>query len=458
MKKLLLSITLLLSIPAAHAMGPAAYESGAAESSAVAVEMIPVRQAIDRINTRLTNPQITELTRRLQLCADEYDLIAPEIAHTIAQQLLNESATATLSLGEDDDSSTLLNSSSDNTTTSLPVMPVRTTIRATPYAHTIATTEKKVVSDEDEKEGANVRTMPSPRKLGSEDYWEIKKLDLRYECTMGRYDKLKTLLEQNIPHNIINEVFVDNILSNDLPIIKLLLQHGANPNAVNKDGCNLLQNLLKHMYDHETISEIIILLITAGSRVDHKNHNGHTALDLAANYGTHDALYAEENGYTLHRTINHYHHIKSLILQTLCELQAIRQQAEQTLRDAQLPDVLTNLIYEYATLPDRDREITFVNQHWQHIKWKSKLDNFRHSRSLIRGSMNEMLGAHNRPALYSTTITVAILATLIGYAATTNPTTAIATGTASACAAGIIYLLMPLWFDYIFPNGFHRYE
>ena len=394
MKKLFLSLTLLLSIPAAHAMGPAAYESGAAacepdtaessaaaayeprssaESSAVAVEMIPIQQAIDRINTKLTNPQVTELTRRLQLCADENNLIAPTTAHEILRQLLHESSTAILSLDGDDDEK-------------------KDSEECENYQTAIKSKEEKYEN--------------YIQQLTQEEYNEhIKELNNIFVINNNLKEARKKLV-QGLSHTIINELFIAQgirLYTLQSNMTKLLLQHGANPNTVDESGCNLLQMCMTQYLlfsSGRSFSRTCLvvflnktaipLLIKAGLRVDHKNNNGHTLLDLAVNYGTYEALTQEENNNTPFRTTAYYHEIRSLILQTLCEVQAIRQYADKALRDAQLPTVLTNLIYEYATLPDRDKEINFVNQHWQNIKWKSRRDNTRFYTQSITRSLRKI--------------------------------------------------------------------
>ena len=406
MKKLLLSLTLLLSIPAAHAMGPAAYESGAAacesgtaessavatyksdtagssaatayepESSAVAVEMIPVQQAIDSFNIGLTNPQITELTRQLQCCTDENGLIATTTTHVILKHFLNESVAAILSLDDDSSPTDLVSSS----VASLNTMPTETT-----------PTEK---SDE----------LLIKKMLYKQYHNELLEA-LHY----NNLDEAKALLK-SIPQQVINRAFL--VSAGDHPdMVQLLLQHGANPNTTDESGYNVLQTLMKDNSNASSIPHLnttIRILVLAGLQVDHKNNNGHTILDMAADYGTEYALRNEANNYTPYRSIPNYHHIRSLILNALREAQAIREHTGAALRDAQLPEVLTNLIYEYATLPDRNKEIDFVNQHWQQIKWKSRRDNFRHSMSLIH---IEMLNADTRSALIATTFTFALTAT-----------------------------------------------
>jgi len=67
---------------------------------------------------------------------------------------------------------------------------------------------------------------------------------------------------------------------NDQPMVKLLLQSGANINAADRNGSPVLLNLVGTRAD----SALIAQLISAGAQIEARDRNGQTALMLAAKY------------------------------------------------------------------------------------------------------------------------------------------------------------------------------
>ena len=65
-----------------------------------------------------------------------------------------------------------------------------------------------------------------------------------------------------------------------LEIVKLLLDKGADPNAITKDNCTALQTAAERGY-----REIVELLLDKGANLDDRMGNGKTALHLAAENG-----------------------------------------------------------------------------------------------------------------------------------------------------------------------------
>ncbi len=78
---------------------------------------------------------------------------------------------------------------------------------------------------------------------------------------------------------------------NKYAIMKLLLQHGADPNATDNGGDNLLMRVLSgYSGTRDDLDTIVPLLLDHGLDVNTKNRNGKTALQLACFWGNLDVV------------------------------------------------------------------------------------------------------------------------------------------------------------------------
>ncbi|RUS30227.1 ankyrin repeat-containing domain protein [Jimgerdemannia flammicorona] len=106
--------------------------------------------------------------------------------------------------------------------------------------------------------------------------------------TTGSLETIPQLIEAGCPVDSKDEngftplLYAANVQADPLPIIKLLLEHGADPNVANSKGVTALALLIcNHRITTNTL-EVIPELINAGCAVDAKSSDGYTPLLYAA--------------------------------------------------------------------------------------------------------------------------------------------------------------------------------
>jgi len=112
----------------------------------------------------------------------------------------------------------------------------------------------------------------------------------RHDEENERYlDVIKDLIQAGAD---LNRITVDEspvyraAKSGDLEIVKLLLKAGADPNAISQvPWKKIYQETALHRAAREGFLEIVQSLVKAGAKIDTKDRNGHTPLDLAQKNG-----------------------------------------------------------------------------------------------------------------------------------------------------------------------------
>lgn len=94
----------------------------------------------------------------------------------------------------------------------------------------------------------------------------------------GSHQQIRDALEKGIPFNAdeLTEALLAAIQREDLALVKLVLDHGADPNHIVNDCWGAL-----HIAVEYELFDIIQLLVAHGADVNLRNHSGSTPLHIA---------------------------------------------------------------------------------------------------------------------------------------------------------------------------------